>query len=704
MRSLSLLAALLLLFSSFSFAELNLAPYLYPSEDGATIDYVSFASSAANSTVKIVEINGEEALILMDERMVTDRAQISDILNEYYKKNYYPSSGDFAALAGDADAFNRSRNYVTRYGPAEKTCRAGGTFLDYKPCKDIGSCTQTASLVCTITGAEGCRVDLLATYILDYKKAIDKLDDGYGRFLTSYNLLAPGTLTTAFSDMESALSTMKEGADQVAKSKLRFPEAGFCGDCLGVCPEAHFDYAALSAVQGKIDELQEKTAPYAKLEATIDKVIASTDDRIRFRAGEEKAIIFAPKLKSSTLKFSGLKAQATEARALVSDSSFVTAADSFLNKGEELEQKFAKREFDGFETLLSAYETSGRTLTAMINNSTSAYRTAAEAQDSASDKVLEAQWSVNRLSKSSVDSYNSLAERKNKLDAAFKPPMSSSQYLSLAESYRKVTSDAKAYLAASSSVQTSIFSAGNALGRTSVDGAMSLVSSMTPVSFKTRKSVATFVPPLVLAVIDLSVLAIGLLVFVGLFYYFHGFFKNRIAASGWALTFLFFVFVLIVGSGAFYAIVMSTEQYTSFAEFFDTYKTATTVSVVVEESGAPQDAISAMRACADQIAEQSALLGKKTYKYYIQGSKCTSVIPKAVSANNSTSITYEAKTNLVAADCLDRMPDVPVFDLYYSAENKPPTFTTVVTKSATFKYNEATYGKEPLCPIADILD
>ena len=686
MRGLFVFAAVLLVFSALSFAEFNLAPYMYASEKDATIDYVTFAASSANnSAVKLVEINGEEALLLLNEKMVSDRGQISTFLNEYYKKNYYPSTEDLSALKGDADAFNKSRNYMTKYGPAEKTCRAGGTFLDYKPCKDLNSCTSTASLVCTITGAEGCMVDLLATYILDYKKAIDKLDDGYGRFTTAYNLLGPGTLSTEFSDMSAALSTMKEGADAVAKSKLRFPETGFCGDCLGICPEQHFDYTALKSAQDRIDELKTKTEPYSRLEATIDKVTSSTEDRIKFKAGEEKALIFSPKLKASTLKFAGLKAQATEAKALVSDSSFVTAADGFLNKGDELEQKFAKREFDGFDSLLSAYETSGRTLTAVINNSTSAYRISADSQDAASDKVLEAQWSVNRLSKSSVDSYNSLAERKNKLDATFKPPMTSVQYVALADNYNKITSDARTYLAASSSVQTSIFSAGNALGRTSVDGAMSLVSSMTPVSFKTRKSVATFVPPLVLAVIDLSILAIGLLVFVGLFYYFRGFFRNKIAASGWALTFLFFVFVLVVGSGAFYAIVLNNEDYTRFADFFDTYKVATTVSVVVEESGAPQDAIVAMRKCADQIAEQSALLGKKTNKYYIQGSKCTSIIPKAVSANNSTSTVYETRTNLVAADCLDKMPDVPVFDLYYSAENKPPVFTTVVTKSARLK-------------------
>lgn len=702
-KNLSLFAALLLLLSPFAFAELNLAPFMYASEKGATVEYTTFAANG--STIKIVEINGEEALLLQDDRMVTDSAQITALLRDYYQKNFYPSSGDLAALKGDIDAFNKSRNYMTKYGPAEKTCRAGGTFLDYKPCQDLNSCTLTASLVCTISGADGCMVDVLAGYILDYKKALDKLDSGYAQFDTAYRTLGPETIANSFSGMEASIATLKEGAAMVSKSKLRFPESGFCGDCLGVCPDAHFDNAALSGAQAKITDLRAKSEPYTSLDATIAKVVASTEDRVKYKAGEEKALIFAPKLKASQAKFAGLKAQAVEARALVADSQFVASADNFLNKNDELEQKFETRDFDGFDSAISSYESAGKSLLVLINNSTSAYRIAADAQDTASDKILEAQWSVNRLSKASVDSYNSLADRKNKLDAQFKPPMTSAQYAALADSYGKVTADSKAYLASASSVQTSIFGAGNALGRTSVDGAMSLVSSMTPVDFKTRKSVATFIPPLVLAVIDLSILAAALLVFVGLFYYFRGFFRNKIATGGWVLTFLFFVFVLIVGSGAFYAIVLTSEQYSSFADFFDTFKAAGAVSVIVEESGATQDAIAAMHACADQIESQAKLLGKKTNKYYISGSKCTSAIPRASTGNSSNGSTvYDTKPNQAAADCLDGMPDYPVFDLYYSAENQVPVFTTVVTKSATFKYNEATYAKKPLCPVADILN
>ena len=702
MKGLCLLFGFILLLASVANADFTLKPYLYASELNGTINYTTFAYN--NSTAKIVNVNGVPALVLLNEQMVTDPGQIGAIVKFYYDTNYFLSQDDLTSLHSAEDAFNASRNYMSKYGPVEKTCRTGGTFLDYKPCNDLNSCTQTASMVCYVTGAEGCEVDVLAQDILDYKRAIDKLDSGNTQFEAAYSTLTPDTMGTAFTQMAAALSTMKEGADAIAISKLRFPEKVYCADCLGICPEQHFDYDSLKAAQNEITALEAKTAPYTKLDSAIEQATASTQDRINYKLGEEKALIFAPTMNAATAKYAGLKAQATEAKALVSDSNFVTAADSFLNKADQLDQDFQMRKFDSFSSEISAYETAGLTLQSMINNSTSAYQIALNAQNKASDKVLEAQWSVNQLSKSSVDSYNSLATRKTSLDATFKPPMASSQYIALAGNYNNVQTDAQTYLAASTSVQQSIFGAGNALGRTSVDGVMALASSMTPISYSTRKSVATFIPPLVLGVIDISILAIGLLVFVGIFSYFRGgLFRNKLAASGWAMIFLGFVFVLIVGSGAFYAIVMSTEQYTSFADFFGTFKAASSATVIVEETGAPATAVTAMHACADQIGTQDTLLGKTTNKYYINGNSCTSVIPNRP-AGNSTNVTYTISTSLKASDCLDKMPDVPIFDLYYTAANQVPVFTTVVTKTATFHYNEQMYGKQPTCPTADILN
>ena len=700
MRFIPVMLAVLALFCSYSFAEFSMSPYLYSGETASGVTTVSFAS--ANGTAKLFKVNGVETLLVLNDQIVTEQAQISSLLTKYYTDTYYLSASDLSDLKKYEELFNASRNYKTKYGPVEKTCYTGGTFLSYKPCNDLATCMQTASLVCTITGSDGCMIDVLATHILAYKKSVDKLNAADAKFQQAYSSFSTATAATSLNLIDEAFVSMKSGADEIMQSKLRFPETTTCRDCLGVCPEGHFDYASLTAGRAKVTALKAKVAPLVLLDTTISKLAISTTERINFLAGEEKALIFSPKFDAAKVKYGGLKAQAVEAKALVSDTSFVSVVDNFIAKGDELEMKLSKRDFAGFDSSLSSYETSGRTLAGLLNNSTSAYKKAVEAQDNSGDNLLRAQWRVNRLSKTSVDSYNVLAEKENKLNAQLAPPMTSAQYTMLAGKFDNLSSESKTYVAASESAQESVFDFGNAFSRATVDGAMSVASSITPVSFKTRQSFAKFVPPLVVAAVDLSILAISVVVFAAVFYHFRHFFRSKLMISGWVLTLLGFTFLLLVGSAGFYSIVMSTEKFTSYTEFMGTVTASSRVAIIVEESGAPNEAITNMRACAGQVEAQVKALNKTAVKYYINGNTCTRYIPKNSTAN-STGIAYDMTTGLSASTCLDSIPDVPVFDLQYAKENAAPAFTTVVTKQAIVKGNETYYSKTPMCDIANVL-
>jgi len=701
MKSQYLLAFLALLLCAPFAAQFQVAPYLFLGETASDVNYTTFA--AGNGTATLVRVGGAETLLLLDDKMLTDKSQISSVLTEYYTKNFYPSQTDLSDLEKYALAFNKSRNYQTKYGPAEQTCLTGGTFLVYKPCDSIPTCMQTASLVCSITGSEGCIIDLLATHIYDYQKSIKKLNDAYAKFDASYRGLTPATLASSLTSMDEAFVLMKAGADEVKVSKLRFPDGGYtaCRDCLGICPDSHFDFAAITSGREKVASIKDKAAYFMLLDTIVDKIAISTSERVKYRAGEETAILYKPKFDSAKASFAGMTAQVVEAKKLVADSDFVASANTFLAKEDELNQKMQTRDFAGFDATLSAYQSAGRALMLVVNNSTAPYQIALNSQDDAGDGIIKAQWRVNRLSKASIDSYNSLADRKNKLDAQFKPPMTSAQYTALSASYAGLTTDSKTYVAASASFQDSVFGVGNSLGRASVDGVMGVVASMTPVSFKTRLSVAKYVPVLVVGAIDVAMLAVGIMLFVGAFYYFHGFFRSKLAISGWALTLLGFVFVLLIGSVGMYSIIANSDKFVSFTEFMDTVKASPSAVVMMDETGVSSTASAAMKNCANQIEMQLRMMNKTVRKYYINGNLCNSIIPKA---SNGGNYTYEAKTGLVAADCLNAIPDVPVFDLRYSVENQPPVFTTIVTKSAIIKGNEGYYGKVPMCDPANVLN
>ena len=168
------------------------------------------------------------------------------------------SSSDIAILKTYADAFNASRNYMTPSGPAEQYCMTSGTFLAYHPCSDIPTCTQTANLVCTVSGQQGCAIDVLAADILAYKNGVDSLNAAYSSFMSGYNSFSSSNVEGSLGQMGGAFDAMKSAADGVGQSKLRLPDqipcpcSGLADCCLGRCPEARFNYTALSSGKSAI--------------------------------------------------------------------------------------------------------------------------------------------------------------------------------------------------------------------------------------------------------------------------------------------------------------------------------------------------------------------------------------------------------------------------------------------------------------------
>lgn len=161
------------------------------------------------------------------------------------------SQSDISGFEGYADAINASRNYMTSYGPAEKTCMAG-TYLAYLPCSNITSCTATASLICQNSGSTDCDPGVLAADILAYSQAISSLNQGYAQ-VYSANTIA---------QMATAFSTLQNGMNGENGSLLRMTSAAECPDCLGVCPAANLNYTALDLALGRISLLNASSQQY----------------------------------------------------------------------------------------------------------------------------------------------------------------------------------------------------------------------------------------------------------------------------------------------------------------------------------------------------------------------------------------------------------------------------------------------------------
>ena len=486
MRLLPTLFAVILV-SLFSLsAAFSVAPYLYSTEANATIGYINF-TTANGSSAQIVTINGGDSFLVLNGNLVSDPAVINSVLTGYYTSSY-PSASELSGLEADMIAFNSSRNYMTQYGPSEQICKSEGTFLVYKPCNDITSCTVTATLYCQNTGAQGCETDVLATDILGYVQDLAALDSAVASFQSAYSSMSPATANTSLQQMDSALSAMQAAAQNESGSNLMMGNPNTCPDCLGVCPNTNFNYSAITAAQGEISDLDTKIASFSLLSTTVSAIEYSTQQRMAYQQGEAQSAIYAPQYQAAEAKYGYLKGQAVQTLLIVADPNYVSSASAFLNKSDAIEAEISTRNFTDFESLLSGYENAGTALSALNVNATVAYNGTLAAQDKADDAILEAQWQVNGLSKDSVNSYNSLVAAKANLDGLFDPPMTTAQYLALSAKYQNLTSSADAFIASSSGYEGT-YGRKRRVSRTAVDGVMVIIKGLMPTSFETRQLV-----------------------------------------------------------------------------------------------------------------------------------------------------------------------------------------------------------------------
>lgn len=168
---------------------------------------------------------------------------------------------DIVPLKTYADSFNASRNAVSAHGPIENYCLSSGTFLTTAPCNSLTTCYQTANLVCSVSGSQGCAIDILASAIYDYTQGLLALDSAMSSFYSAYNSFSPLSPLTSLNGMESAFNSMESAATRVEQNKLRLPDKIPCpcsgqDCCIGRCPEPVFNRTAITLAKEKITDIR----------------------------------------------------------------------------------------------------------------------------------------------------------------------------------------------------------------------------------------------------------------------------------------------------------------------------------------------------------------------------------------------------------------------------------------------------------------
>lgn len=663
--------------------------YLYDGENESMITTSDFSVGGVAYT--IVSYNKVETFLLSDGQVISDAQTISGVIRNYQNNVLMPTKEEWAKIKSQVLSFNASRNYKTRFGPAEQVC-LDALLVSMYPCDTLSKCTTTATMICAIDPSVLCPpADLLAVPILNYTNDVRTFDNRTKDFLALWNAFTPDNAQSSFKQMQNDISVLKTSAVSISKNPLRFPESGdVCRDCIGRCPATHLDVASLDNASASLAVFTARIGPIGTEGGRASQIAQATIDRQNYVKASALLAQWTPKWNSFKSTYGALSTKAATVSQYVADSEFTTSYSVFKARWADMETKLTTRDFTGVEATFSELSSAASKLNASINGSLEPYNATVDAQDRSKDLLSRARWKVNPNSKESVAGYNALATRKNSLDAQFKPPLTSVSYKALTANYSSLSSDIEKFLGSEQKVTDTVSSFGGQFGSASINGAFTLASAFTPLTYSTRNAAAPFIPPFVLVLTDLAIISVAVVMFVGVLLYFKSAFRNRIVLGLWMVGLFGFLFALGVGSVAIFAFVNSAASSGTYDEFLQQLPRSNAAYIAIDQAGATSSQISAMSSCADTVKGQmKSLFSKPSHVFTFSGKSCA-----WVGGNQSSNQT------LATDSCFDKTVGSSVFVMKASNATHDPKFSTVYLSQVEVAGDEAYYKR---CEIGDVL-
>lgn len=685
---------LLLLTLSIPLFAFDISPYLYDGETAASVTTQNVTSDAGSYT--LYSISGVPSFLVdSDGNVVKDTAILEATMRDHFQRTLLPSPDELKGVRDQLLSFNASRNLRSRFGPIEDVC-LGATALKALPCNTTASCDQTAHVVCTLAsvgGAGGCYESLISPPILAFSLAVASFNSDTAAALSDLSTLTLDNVGAQLSGVQTRISSLKASANIVASSTLRFPELGDkCPEggnngCIGICPTPHLDVASLDAASAGVTSLTARLGPISSLASTARQISSATAERLDYRQSSAQAAVWAPKWKTMRAKYSDLQINASSLIPYNKDSNFTAAMGVFQSKWNAIDARVAARNFSGIETDFAALGDSVPALQAAVAVGTRSYRDTRVAQNHVSDVLAQVRWRVaGAADKPVISAYNSLASRKNALDANFTPPLASAQYLTLMRGYSALETDARKFLVSQGGAADPISSVGEQFGQASINGVFSLTDALVPVPAATRASMAPVIPPVVLLLADLAIVSIALMVFIAALVYLKPLFRSRRVLGLGAVLFFIFLFLLGLGSVGLFILIGQSAQSGNVDDYLNLLSFSNSSYVAVDRSGASAEAISSMTRCAANITGQvRERMNKSVFTFSYAGKTCA----------------WGSQANLSLESCLNKMGGQPIIYLHYNKTSAPPLFSVVYQKQADVWGDADYYGK---CEIGDVLN
>ncbi|MFN3909789.1 MAG: hypothetical protein ACK4J0_00970 [Candidatus Anstonellaceae archaeon] len=647
----------------------NISDYLYKNEEQ---DLTVKEFSISDETYKLYYVKNIPILLAFkNSQIINDSNKMKEVLEAYYSSLVLLSGQDKEKFESKIKAFNKSRDLPlsevstirSSYG-TESYCLQSLALTSY-PCSSQQTCLTTASVVCALFATGGgqgtCDPYALGPMIYDYYSQILILNSELKSISDATSSLSLENAADKYSSILKSLLAIEQASKNINKSRLMVN-----GGDVGVCYNPQFDYSSLNEAKEIINSYISKLEPVKEVDASIKILKANTDERLAYLEAKGKLELLAPKWEGIKTKYLSLFEEAQNYSSLFLDTEFVDTYKKFSSTWKSIENKFSSHQTALLEDELNLIETLAPKLKSAINKSSQVYLNTAKIKQEVDSKMIYLKYSLSNTDQDKA-AYLKLEEKKKSVDKLFSPPMTSESYLKAKDNYLSLNSEIDKVLSSQATPSLPNL-ASESFGHSTINLLFSFTDSLAILSPSQKKEFAPFIPPLFLILIDVAILSTFSIIFFGIVIKFKPLFKKKNIATIWIVAFLLFLFLILVGSVAFYFTMSSSQKTAKLPEFIAVIEQNPQFYILLSDTSKfSSENLASVRSCSKSIAETV----KKNFK------------KEVYLVETTTSNCQINGKNVDLLECQTLLIGQPVLELKYSSGEKLE-FSLVYEKKATY--------------------
>ncbi len=698
MRKGILLLSLLLVISISKAQNMTdfITPYLYHGENySKDVRVVNIALSYGNYS--LVTINNTSTFLLNMSGVVSfieDQAQVSSILNDYYRVSVYPTKAELDDLNFSFNSFLSSRGSLelecrvltglsTPDGFPQQTCTTANSC---ESCRTVPVCHDY--LVHTVTSPD-IMSSPLAQSIMAMESDFEIIDNNTLNFKAS--------MANMNSDVSSSLTAMQGSLSSIksAVTDLGVPPASrifeqyavtHSNDALEFCRDFYSPYniTALNDAASKAAALSSRVPTQSMIAGQIASVINKTAERKLNRTVREQREAFDAKYAVWLVIRDNITEKASELLPHVRDNQTSTKLAELDNLLSQIRQLGDARQYSQADLLAQNFSQSANATDSYISGLLTSYDSLVTANSSASDALFEARLYVEPDDFVTLDKLEGFYTRKASLEFTVynESPMPISEVNNITDQLNSIRLNANSIRderASASSQQVDNLVA--IIAKPAVSFSLNVINSFLPLSYADKEKDATAVIGVLLVVGDIIIF---LAVLAAFFFLVRSrrIELHRLAKMLWAFIFAFFLLLLVLGSLTIYSVADMQSHPTTFGPFLSEFRNSARVGVVAELTNLNGTMRESMINCSSKIASKMESLKKSVIYYKFDNDSC-------ITDNNTMSL----------STCQNSLDANPIVILRSGAENKA-TFNVFYTKKAVFEGDEEFFRE---CAITKVL-